>query len=66
MNFIIDINIKILPNILKNILNNNRKRKIDSFINYRYYKAYISACNRCCDTAEILPGKNPGDIKGEK
>jgi len=37
----IDINIKILLNILKNILDNSYKRKVDTFTNYCYYKVHV-------------------------
>ena len=53
----VDINIKIPPNILKNILDNSRKRKADSPINYRHCKVYVS---------EIIPGEDLGDVNRDR
>jgi hypothetical protein len=47
----VDINIEVLPNILKNVLDNSRKRKADGSIDCRQCKTYVSAYDRCCDTA---------------
>ena len=60
----IDIDIKISLNIPKGVLDNSSKRKVDSSIDCRYYKAHTSAYNRYRDMAEILLNKDPGDIKG--
>ncbi|KAH6661717.1 hypothetical protein B0J14DRAFT_622130 [Halenospora varia] len=51
----VDVRIEIPPYIIKNILENNRKRKADGSIDHRQCKALASSYNRCCDTAEIPP-----------
>jgi hypothetical protein len=62
----VDINIKILPNILKNVLNNNCKQKADSLINCYYCKVHVSAHSKCCDTAKITLSKDPRDVEGDR
>jgi hypothetical protein len=62
----VDVNTKILPNILKNILDNSRKRKADSSIDCYYCKVYVSAYSKCCDTAKIAPSEDPGDVEGDR
>jgi hypothetical protein len=59
----VNINIKILPNILKDVLDNSRKRKADSFIDCRQCKVYVSAYGRCCDTARRTAGEDREDIE---
>jgi hypothetical protein len=62
----VDVDIEIPPNILKNVLDNSRKRKIDGAIDYRHYKVHVSSHSRCCDAAEIIPGKDPGDVEEDR
>jgi hypothetical protein len=62
----VDVNIKIPPNILKNVLDNSRKRKADGLINCRHCKVYVSAHSRRCDTAEITPSEDPEDVEGDR
>ncbi|KFY26196.1 hypothetical protein V491_01425 [Pseudogymnoascus sp. VKM F-3775] len=49
----VDINIEIPSRILKNILDNSRKRKADGITNYRHYKTRVSANTEGCDTRDI-------------
>ena len=62
----VDVNIEIPPNILKNVLDNSRKRKADGSIDCRHCKVHVSAHSRCCDTAEITPGEDPRDVEGDR
>jgi hypothetical protein len=62
----VDVRIEILPYIIKNILENNRKRKADGFIDHRQYKAHTSSYNRCCDIVEIPPVKKLGNVEGDR
>jgi hypothetical protein len=62
----VDVDIEIPPNILKNVLDNSRKRKADGLIDCRYCKVHVSAHSRSCDTAEITPGEDPGDVEGDR
>tara|TARA_R110002060_G_scaffold1985_3_gene3600 strand:+ start:575 stop:802 length:228 start_codon:yes stop_codon:yes gene_type:complete len=62
----VDVRIEILPHIIKNILQNNRKRKADGSINHRQCKTHASSHNRCCDTAEIPPVEKLGDVEGDR
>ena len=62
----VDVSIEIPPNILKNVLDNNRKRKADSSIDRRQCRAHAAAHNRCCDTAEISPSGDLGDVEGDR
>ena len=51
----IDVNIKIPANILKNVLDNSRKRKADSSTDCHHRKVHVS---------ETIPGEDPGAWKG--
>lgn len=62
----VDVGVEIPPNILKNVLDNSRKRKADGSIDCRHCKAHASAYNRCCDTAEIPLGEDLGDVEGDR
>ena len=63
----VDIDIEISPNILKGVLDNSYKRKVDSAINYRRRcKVRILAHSRCCDTTEITPSEDPRDVEGDR
>ncbi|PVH69355.1 hypothetical protein DL98DRAFT_578389 [Cadophora sp. DSE1049] len=62
----VDVRIEIPPHIIKNILDNNRKRKADDSFDRRQCKAHASSYNRCCDTAEMPPGKDLGDVEGDR
>ena len=62
----VDVDIKIPPYILKDVLDNSRKRKADGSIDFRQCKAYVSAYGRCCDTAERIPGEDHKDVKGDR
>jgi hypothetical protein len=53
----VDINIKIPPNILKNILDNSRKRKADSSANCRHCKVYV---------LETILVEDPKDVEGDR
>jgi hypothetical protein len=60
------VSVEIPPNILKNILDNSRKRKADGSIDCRQCKVHASAHSRCCDTAEMPPGEDLGDVEGDR
>lgn len=45
------INAEIPPNILKDVLDDSRKRKAEDAIDYRSYKARVSAKGQYCDAA---------------
>ena len=62
----VDVRIEIPPHIIKNILENNRKRKADDSIDHRQCKAHASSYNTCCDTAEIPPVEKLGDVEGDR
>jgi len=62
----VDVSVEIPPNILKNILDNSRKRKADGSIDYRQCKVHASAHSRCCDTAEMPPREDLGDVEGDR
>ena len=62
----VDVRIEIPPHIIKNILENNRKRKADGSIDHRQCKAHASSYNRCCDPAEMPTVENPGDVEGDR
>jgi hypothetical protein len=62
----VDVNIEILPNILKNVLDNSYKWKVDSSIDYHYCKVYILAYSKCYDTAKITPSKDLRDVEGDR
>jgi hypothetical protein len=53
----VDINIEIPPNILKNILDNSRKRKADSSTDCCHCKVHVS---------DTIPGKDPADVEGDR
>lgn len=53
----VDINVEILSNILKNVLDNSCKRKLDGVIDCYYCKAYVLASSRGCDA---------GDVEGDR
>ena len=62
----VDVNIEIPPNILKNILDNSRKRKADGSIDCRHCKVHASAHSRCYDMAKRTLGEDPGNVKGDR
>lgn len=62
----VDVDIEIPFNILKNVLDNSRKRKADGSIDCRQCKAHVSAHGRCCDTAGRTPGEDHGDVEGDR
>lgn len=62
----VDVNIEIPPNILKNILNDSRKRKADGSIDCRHCKVHVSADSRCCGVNETTPTEDPGDVPGDR
>jgi hypothetical protein len=62
----VDVRIEIPPHIIKNILENIRKRKADGSIDHRQCKAHAFSHNRCCDTAEIPPVEKLGDVEGDR
>jgi hypothetical protein len=62
----VDVRIEIPPHIIKNIVENNRKRKADGSIDHRQCKAHAPSHNRCCDTAEIPPVEKLGDVEGDR
>jgi hypothetical protein len=62
----VDIDIETPPNILKDVLDNSRKRKADGSIDCRQCKAHVSAHGRYCDTAGRTPGEDPGDVEGDR
>ncbi len=62
----LNVNVEILPNILKNILDNSRKRIADDSIDCRHCKVYASAYSRCCDTVERTLEEDPRDMKGDR
>jgi hypothetical protein len=62
----VDVNIEIPPHILKNVLDNSRKRKADGSIDCRHCKVHVPAHGGRCDTAEITPGEDPGDVEGDR
>ena len=62
----VDVNIEIPPNILKNVLDNSRKQKVDGSIDCRHCKVYVLAHSRCCDTAETIHGEDPRDVEGDR
>ena len=62
----INIDIKIPPNILKDVLDNSRKRKADGSIDCRQCKAYVSAHGRCCDTVGRTSGEDHKDVEGDR
>lgn len=53
----VDVNIEIPANILKNVLDNSRKRKADSSTDCRHCKVHVS---------ETIPGEDPGDVEGDR
>jgi hypothetical protein len=53
----VDINIKILSNILKNVLDNSCKQKADSSTDCCHCKVYIS---------ETISGEDPGDMEEDR
>ncbi len=62
----VDINIEILPNILKNILDNSYKQKADSLIDCRHCKVYALVYSRCCNIAERTLKEDPRDVEGDR
>jgi hypothetical protein len=52
-----DVDIEIPPNILKNILDNSRKRKADGSIDCGHCKVHVS---------EITPGEDLGNVEGDR
>lgn len=62
----VDINIEIPTHILKNVLENSRKRKAESSTDCRHCKIHVSGDNRGCDVAKSTPSENPGDVEGDK
>ena len=59
----LDISIEIPPKILKDVLDDSRKRKADSSIDCRHCKAHVSAYGR---HPETTPGEDPGDVEGDR
>jgi hypothetical protein len=49
----VNVNIKIPPSILKNVLDNSRKWKADGLTNYRHYKTHVLAYSKGCDTRDV-------------
>ncbi|RYP11599.1 hypothetical protein DL765_007699 [Monosporascus sp. GIB2] len=61
----VDVNIEIPPKILKDVLDDSRKRKAEDSIDCRNCKAHVSAHGRHRDAAETTLGENLGDVKGD-
>ena len=59
----VDINIEMPPSIVKDILDNSRKRKADGSIDCRPCKVHNPAQGKCSDAA---PGEDPGDVEGDR
>jgi hypothetical protein len=53
----VNVDIKVPPYILRNILDNSRKWKADNTSNCRYCKVYA---------LETIPGEDPGDVEGDR
>jgi hypothetical protein len=49
----VDVGIDIPPRILKNVLDNNRKRKADGLTDCHHCKTHVSAHSRSCDTRDV-------------
>lgn len=60
----VDVNIEILPKILKDVLDDSHKRKAEGFIDYCLCKTHVSAHGRHRDAAEMPPGD--GDVDGDR
>src|SRR6266536_2680196 len=60
----VNINMEIPPNILKDVLDNSRKRKADGSIDCRQCKAHVYS--RYCATAKRTPGEDPRDVVGDR
>jgi len=56
----IDVNIEILPKILKDVLDHSRKRKAEDSINCRNCKAHSR------HRAETTFGEDLGDVEGDR
>ena len=54
----VDVSVEIPPHILKNVLDNSRKRKADDSIDCRHCKAHASA--------ETIQGEDPADVEGDR
>jgi hypothetical protein len=62
----VEINIEIPPTILKDVLDDSRKRKAEDAGDCRSCKAHVLAYGKYCDAAETTLGKDPGDIEGDR
>jgi hypothetical protein len=59
----VNINIEMLPSIIKDILDNSCKRKANGSIDYRPCKVHASAYIKCYDTAT---SKDPRDVEKDR
>lgn len=62
----IQINIELPPNILRDVLDDSRKRKAENAINYRSYKTRALAKGKDRDVAEAAHGVVLGDVEGDR
>ncbi|KAH8745278.1 hypothetical protein F5883DRAFT_702966 [Diaporthe sp. PMI_573] len=62
----VEIDIEIPPTILKDVLDDSRKRKAEDADNFRSCKAHVLANSKYCDAAETTLDKNLGDIEGDR
>ncbi|KAH8761633.1 hypothetical protein F5883DRAFT_386422, partial [Diaporthe sp. PMI_573] len=62
----VEINIEIPPTILKDVLDDSRKRKAEDADDFRSCKAHVLANGKYCDAAEATLGKDQGDIEGDR
>jgi len=62
----VDVNIEISFKILKNVLDDTRKRKIENSIDYYNYKAHVLVYNGHRNEAETTFGKDLGDVEEDR
>lgn len=62
----VDVNIEIPPQILKDVLDDSRKRKAEDSIGCRNCKTHVSAHGRHHDTADTTLGEDLADVDGDR
>lgn len=62
----VEVEIEIPPTILKDVLDDSRKRKADEANDLRSCKSHVLANGKYCDAAEMILGKDAGDIEGDR
>lgn len=62
----VQIDVDLPPNILRDVLDDSRKRKAEDAINYRSYKTRGLAKGKDRDVAEAAHGVVLGDVEGDR